>query len=259
MLYTDDDMVIRQYRRCVALNGISSAVDKPDLLNRAVIFEAEPLDDGKRKTEAEIQAKMAADAPVVVRGILDTLVRALRVYDSVKPRFNNRMADYTRWGCAICEALGLGPRFFERAYQLNIALQNEEAIKGSAVAEWLIRWFDYNKFEFGYIGSASDLLNELEEFAKTNYNKDLQWVEGWPRGPTGFGKKLKEIIPSLREVGFKIEYIKSGGRKYRITKVISDSESTLAGQRAMTAFAEVPQLTVEKLLEHVEVVEPLGA
>jgi len=256
MLYTDDDMVIRQYQRCIALNGINVPMDKADLLDRSVILTAEPIDDKRRKTEAYINKKMEVDAPIVVRGILDTLVKALRIYDSVKPMFNNRMADYTRWGCAVCEAIGLDSKYFERAYKFNIAMQNDEAIKGSPVAEWLIRWFDFNKFEHGYTGTPSDLLTDIEDFARSQYNKELQWVDGWPKSARAFGRRLTEVIPSLREIGYVIDYYKSGSRKYRITKIVDDAKSGAIGQMAITAFSELGKLTADIIEEKVKVIDP---
>jgi len=258
MLYTDDDTVIRQYQRCVAINGINIPVDKPDLLDRAVLYLAESLDDKDRKTEAFIKQKMQDDAPKVVRGILDTMVRALNLYEEVTPTYNNRMADYTRWGCAICQAIGLDYKYFERAYQDNIKDQNEEAVKSSPVAEWLVNWYDFNGFKFGYEGTASDLLTTIEEYAKDTLNKDLKWVDGWPDSSRGFGRKLTEIMPSLEEIGYKISYSRSTSRKYKITRIIDDKDDTeTVGQRSL--FIAVPDnkpLTVEMIDNAIEVIKP---
>ena len=258
MLYTDDDTVIRQYQRCVAINGINIPVDKPDLLDRAVLYSADQLDDKERKTEAYIKQKMEADAPKVVRGILDTMVRALNLYDEVTPTYNNRMADYTRWGCAICQAIGLDYKYFERAYQENIRDQNEEAVKSSPVAEWLVKWYDYNNFKHGYEGSASDLLTTIEEYAKEVYNKELKWIEGFPDGSRAFGRKLTEVMPSLEEIGYKISYKKASSGKYKITKIIDDKDDKeTAGQRSL--FIAVPDnkpLTVEMIDNAIEVIKP---
>lgn len=258
MLYTDDDTVIRQYQRCVALNGINIPVDKPDLLDRAVLYVADQLNDKDRKTEAYIKKKMQDDAPKVLRGILDTLVKAMNLYDEVTPTKNNRMADYTRWGCAVCQALGIDYKYFERAYEENIRDQNEEAVKSSPVAEWLVKWYDYNGFKHGYTGSASELLDALLEFGSEQYNRDLKYVEGFPDGSRAFGRKLTEVIPSLDEIGYKVSYKKSSSGKYTISRIVDDADDTeTVGQRSL--FISVPDnkpLTVEMIDEAIKEIKP---
>lgn len=219
MLYTDDDTVIRQLKRCININGINLPADKPDLLDRSVIQIADMIPDSMRKTEAQMDIKMAYDAPRVIRAMLDVLVTALNLYDTIKPIRNNRMADFTYWGCAITEAMGIKKAYFENAYYDNINTQNMETVKSNPVAQWLISFMEFNNF-LTYTGSANELLQVILDFAKETYERDLNWVDGWPKGATPFGKKLTEVIPSLKSIGYNVTYAKSGSRKYVITKLV---------------------------------------
>lgn len=245
MLYTDDETVIRQLKRCIALNGINIPADKPDLLDRSVIQLADMMKDSQRKTEAEINKKMEEDAPRVIRAFLDVMVSAMNHYDSMKPLRNNRMADYTKWGYAISTAIGLEPGFFAKAYQANIDSQDEEVISSQPVADWLMKWIDFNKIT-KYSGSASEIHQTLTEFAAETYNQDLKYVDDFPKGATPMGKKLKEIAPSLISQGVNISYGKSGSRRYDIVKLAKKKGDV--GQTSLASIAGLV-LTSEKLQE----------
>ena len=246
MLYTDDETVIRQLKRCVAINGINIPADKPDLLDRSVIQMADMMKDEKRKTEADINKKMEKDAPMVIRAFLDILVLAMNHYDGIKPIRNNRMADYTKWGYAISMAMGLETGYFANAYQANIDSQDEEVISSQPVADWLLKWIDYNKVT-KYSGSASDIHQTLTEFAADTYNQDLKYIDDFPKGATPMGKKLKEIAPSLVSQGINIGYGKSGSRRYDITRIVN-KEDGVAGQLSLVSIAGLV-LTSDKLVE----------
>jgi hypothetical protein len=53
-LYSDDDDVIYNIRRCVGLNGINISATRPDLLDRALLIGFDTIPNSKRKTEKEI-------------------------------------------------------------------------------------------------------------------------------------------------------------------------------------------------------------
>ncbi len=242
-LFTDDDDVIRQLMRIININGIVFPADKPDLLDRAVLQSAAMINDKNRKTIKQMNEKMNVDAPKVIRAMLDVLVIALNLYDTVKPKRNNRMADFTKFGCAVTEAMGINKGYFENAYHDNINTQDEEAVQASPVATWLIDFMESNNHH-KYHGSAGEILQAITDFAYNTYNRDLdRTVDDWPRGATPFGRKLKEVIPSLRTVGYSIVYAKGRTRSYVITKIARDDKES--GQQQLV---KVPKLTRSALI-----------
>ena len=50
-LYTDDDDVIYNFRRCPGLNGINIVAHKPDLLDRSLLFRLEHIPKKDRRDE----------------------------------------------------------------------------------------------------------------------------------------------------------------------------------------------------------------
>jgi len=248
MLYTDDDSVIRQLRRCIMINGINIPAEKADIFDRSVIHVADILPDEKRKTDAEITIKMQEDAPKVIRAFLDILVKAMQLYPTIEPKRNNRMADYTRWGCAITQAMGIDQAYFENAYYKNIKTQDDEVVKSNPVADWLIKYLEFNN-KTTYDGSSSDIQKDIETFAITEYNKELpRYVDGWPKGSTQFGRKLTEVIPSLKSTGVTIQYVKGTVRRYEIIRTVSKETET--GQHTLIEVED--ELTDKTLLAMLE-------
>ena len=246
MLYTDDESILRQFKRPIAMNGINIPIDKPDLMDRCVFHLMGSIDEKERKTEAEMAQKMSEDAPKVIRAMLGTIVKAMSLYDVVEPTKNNRMADFTKWGCAITKALGLNPQYFEKAYASNIDVQDEEAVKASVVAEYLIKYLEGRNITKTESTSA-ELMREIEDYMFSEYGKTLSKVLGWPSNSVHFGRKMNEIIPSLPSQGVTIMSKKGTRRLYEITRTMKDKEGRITtGQMTFGTIGGNP-LTFDKL------------
>jgi len=201
-LYTDDEDVIYEYRRCCGLTDINIAAERGDLLDRSILIGLEHLPERKRKTESELYAMLEEKAPGILGGILDTLVKALRIYPTIKLPGLFRMADYTKWGCAIAEALGVGRDEFLKAYGENIARQSIEAVRASPVADVLLRFME-TRTSGTWSGTASQLYSELVEVAAEMKVSTRQ--KAWPKKPHTLMRRLNELAPSLPAVGYQIE------------------------------------------------------
>ena len=144
--------------------------------------------------------------------------------------------------CAITKSIGVEQGHFENAYNVNINAQDEEAIRASPVGTWLIEFMKYNN-HVKYEGSADEIKRALEDFADLTYNRDLSRTEGgWPKGATPFGVALTTIIPSLKNVGYTVIYVKGKRRKYAITKI-----AVRKGDKGQQNLVDVQPLTLNQL------------
>ncbi|MCK4482836.1 hypothetical protein KAU55_06380, partial [Candidatus Bathyarchaeota archaeon] len=139
-LYTDDSDVTYNFRRCVGINGINIAAQRGDLLDRVLLTGLKDIPKTRRRTEKELMAEFERCKVDILGGFLDSLVRAIRVYPSVNVKGLFRMADFTRWGCAISVALGKTQDDFIDAYGEKVRKQIEEAAYASPVAMVLMDW-----------------------------------------------------------------------------------------------------------------------
>lgn len=206
-LYTDADDILMNFRRTMVITGINIPTSAPDLLDRMIMIELEP--PSTRREEAVLWEKFRTLHPSIFGGLLDTLAEAMRLRPGVHLSQPPRMADFARWAAAIAEAMGYGANTFEEIYRANAARQVEEVVSSDPVAAAVIPFAG----EVGtWCGTASDLLTCL------NNRNDKQKDPEWPRRAAELGKRLKVLLPSLKESGVTVEF-KSSHKRGRLIAI----------------------------------------
>lgn len=200
-LYSDDDDVIYAFKRCVGLNGINIAAQTGDLLDRAVLVGMVNIEKEKRRTEEELCSEFEKCKPEILGAFLDVLVKAMQLYPQLNPTKLFRMADFTKWGCAISQALGKTAKEFLDAYELKVKAQIEEAAHASPVATVLLDSFSIAKEPWE--GTPTQLYIRLNEHAKMLGISTRQ--KAWPKAPNVLVRQLNELAPSLKSLGLDIE------------------------------------------------------
>jgi len=225
-LYTNDSDVIYSFKRCVGLNGINIAAQRGDLLDRSLLVGLQDIPRDKRKTEEHLLGKLEDCKAEILGGFLDTLVKAIRVYPSVNPKELFRMADFTRWGCAIAIALGYSEEDFINAYKTKVKVQVEEAAHASPLATVLLDYLEINK---KWEGTPSRLYRALLNHAKDAGVSTRQ--KAWPKAPHILVRQLNELTPSLKSLGWEVVTgIRTGSARIitinTVTTVTGDAETS---------------------------------
>jgi hypothetical protein len=223
-LFTNEEDVIFNYRRCVALNGVNLVADKPDLLDRAILLRMERISKEKRKTEDKLWKDFNEVIGEILGGIFDTLAKAATIKPNIHLDELPRMADFMEWGCAISEALGYGLETFMAAYLGNIQSQNKEAIDASPIGDIILKFvedgfkinhpgtLDVEK-ETSWKGTASDLQALLEECA-TFYKINIK-TKPWPKTANVLTRRINEIKTNLQEEGILFDVRREGKDRVR--------------------------------------------
>jgi hypothetical protein len=209
-LYSDDDDTIYSFKRCVGLNGINPAARKGDLLDRSTLFCLEKISNNKRKTEQELVEEFDKDKAVILGAILTIISKALQLYPEIEIREYFRMADFTRFGCAIAQALGKTKEEFIEAYKQKVELQNEEAVNADPVAlvildfcqKRFLRTNDGKLTHENWEGTPTKLLQDISVHAQT-MGINIK-SKSWPTAANAFSRKLNNISASLQALGFEI-------------------------------------------------------
>lgn len=223
-LYTDSDDVVYRIQKTIALNGINQVITKPDLLDRAILIKLKRITPDRRKPEAEFWADFEAAKPRILGSIFDTLVKALAIYPTIQLNEAPRMADFSRWGCAIAEAAGYGKESFIETYRDNINRQNEEAIEASPVAKAVITFMSREDY---WQGTAEELLKDLNRrFGLTSLSSSPLW----PKAPEWMTRRLNDVETNLNAVGIRIDYERTavGGRTIILTNDSRNDDSMSA-------------------------------
>jgi len=210
-LYTDDGAVIYKIKRVIGLNGINIVANKPDLLDRCLLFELCRIQPSQRREEAVVMAEFNKDKPALLGAIFDVLSTAQRIMPEVQLKELPRLADFGRWGEAIARALGYQPYEFVAAYNRNIECQTEEVITSNPIAICLMEYLDSPSFLNqpvdmlgGRLIAPSELLSELIIIAD-RLNIQHKKIKSWPKTPSLLTRRLNELKVSFRSSGVLIE------------------------------------------------------
>jgi hypothetical protein len=202
-LFTDDDDIIYEYKRCLGFNGINLSLTEPDALDRSIMIDLETIDRSKRKQESEIIAEFQILRSDLLGYILDMLVKALQIKPTLQLQDLPRMADFAIWGEAIARAMGYHDMKFLNAYFDNIGKQNIEAVESNILGQTVLRFVDdwYETDGDYWHGPTSKLLQELNSIATTTGINT--YARYWPKSTDSLTRKLRTIASSLKE-GYEI-------------------------------------------------------
>lgn len=209
-LYTNDETVIFVFKRVIGMNGIKSLVNKPDLLDRSIMFELDRIDPKNRKTEKEFWQKFNESLPDILGGIFkvlqQTIVRGISNganYEKDLPR----MADFAMWGSIVADVLGFGKDKFLEIYKNNLTTQNETLIEESSFASCFVRFME---LKTNLSGLLKDVWLEFDEFASDKDKKQ----RFWPTSSVWFSRRIKEFKTSFHDLGWEVDIYKKNTGSY---------------------------------------------
>lgn len=226
-LFTDSDETILRLRRCVALNGINVVATRSDLLDRSILLELDRILKTERKTENAIWKSFEQDLPKILGAIFNTISKAIPLYSEEKLAETGRMADFTCWGYAIAQALGLDGEEFIKAYISNQDTANEEALGSHPVGAAVIALMYKTDC---WSSSVSELLKKLEDIAFDEHINTK--IKTWPKDPNILSQRLKEIKSNLEEIGIFYDVRNAGKyRKITIERYDRDNKNEVVDQK----------------------------
>jgi hypothetical protein len=198
-LFTDEDEVLFDATRPIAVNGIATVGTRPDLLERSLLVELPAIPEERRRTEADVQAEFDAALPGILGALLRAVSGALRQLPLIRLDRLPRMADFCLWATAAEPALGWKPGSFAVAYTAARERAVETALEASPIGEPLRKLLD-QELTGCWEGTASELLDRLRSIAGDSATK----ADDWPRRANSLSAHLRRIEPDLRRVGISI-------------------------------------------------------
>jgi len=161
-LYTDDDDVIRSFKRPVMLNGRTVTGLSSDVMERKIIINLERLEDNKRLGDKELMDTWFSVVPGIRSYIFDIVSQSMALY-GVHDWELMRMADFHKWGEFISRVLGYDELFFTSAYKNNLASGSLKAVEGDALSDLVLQYCE-SKLIFREEISPSSLVTALSSF-----------------------------------------------------------------------------------------------
>jgi hypothetical protein len=199
-LYSDDEDVIVNYRRCIIINGINNNLTEPDALDRCILIELDRIASKLRKEESRVEIQFEELRPKLLGYIFDILVKTLQIKSVLELSHLPRMADFAVWGEAIARAMKYEPMEFIDAYNKNIGRQNIEVIESNQLAQGIVKfvfsWYEEEK-QACWISPTSKVLENLNKISQA-YNIDTT-NKDWPKAANSLTKRLRPLLSNLRD------------------------------------------------------------
>jgi hypothetical protein len=190
-LYTDGQLAVFAFRRCILLNGIDVGALRGDLADRIVKIDLDRIADEARKEETELDAQWAAAYPMILGGLLSLAAETMACLPSVRLDKKPRMADFARILAAVDQLHGTDglSRYIEQA--LTMA---EDSLTSDPFLERM------HEAKIDFTGKAAELLTKI-----TPDVDNWRPPKDWPKDPRTVTSLLKRNAPALRKAGWVVE------------------------------------------------------
>ncbi|MEV7001124.1 ATP-binding protein [Streptomyces sp. NPDC093982] len=213
-LYTDDDVVVLEFRRVLAMTTIDAGALAGDLAERLMTIELHTIPDHKRREENEMDAAYAEAHPSILASLFDLLAQVLRVLPEVQLTERPRMADFARILAAVDKVQGWTTT---DSYRTSARDAVADVLDGEPFAQAVCQLVDQAGPE-GVTLTASELLDRVPTPDKL--------PKKWPKDATRAGGQLKRLAPALRTIGIEVDDSKRGPKpkKQRLYTLTATAE-----------------------------------
>ncbi|MFZ4504668.1 MAG: hypothetical protein ACOYM1_12045, partial [Methylovulum sp.] len=219
-LFTNDEETVLKVKRPVIINSIPRVITAQDLTDRALCIELPTIE---YREELEINAAWDNAKPAIFGGLLDLFVKTLAQLPTVNLKNKLRMADFTRLGEAMTQALGKDAGVFDELYRANRTESVLIALESSPVGLAIRDMVDNHSgsSDTVFFGTVKNLYDQLKIDSAGN-------SESFPRSPRGLSEVIKRQNPALQALGISIvqgtkpERLKEG--RGLTIKIIKNSE-----------------------------------
>lgn len=204
-LWSDGDLAVFAYRRCVIFNSIDVGALAPDLADRALVITLDPISDQARLDDQAFWSRWADAHPKLLGSVLDLAARVLRRLPGITLERNPRMINYARILAAVdaelrTDALG---RYDRQAEDLAA-----DSLTGSPLAVAITE-----VITVPFKGGGSGKLLELVTPSTEGWRPPKDWPAS-ARAATG---ELRRLAPSFRKTGWGFDENARGQRDHLVT------------------------------------------
>lgn len=196
-LYTDDDLAVLKFRRCVILNGIDLGGLAGDLSDRLALVDLKRITAKGRRDEAELAAAWEQDRPAILGGLLDLCAEVHQRLPNLRlPHGLPRMADFAKVLAGVDQITGSEglAHYLDRATRLAA----DSVASDTFVSELQRQRYTADQ------QPAAQILEEITRAAAVT--ADWRAPRDWPKKARQATSLLTRHAPALRSLGWSIEH-----------------------------------------------------
>ncbi|MDG5469656.1 hypothetical protein P9J64_15140 [Deltaproteobacteria bacterium IMCC39524] len=211
-LYTDDEEQSINLHGGLVINGIGNIVEQPDLHQRSLTIELQPISEVQRKSETELLREFDADLPVIMRELFGLIANIFKYLPEAEVSHPERMLDFCRWLAAM-EVISDAPK---GAYQMeysNVINQGQlDSLQSCLLASEVLDFAETLK-SAGWVGTPAELLEDLNATVGRNTQRSREW----PQNPIALSKRLLPLQAGLLTQGVSVTFTRGKHRTIAIT------------------------------------------
>lgn len=214
-LYTDCELAVFAYRRCVIINGIDVGAMRGDLADRMLTITLDAISEEDRLEEDDLWPAWQQVHPRLLGAVLDLAAGVIAAFRSVRLERKPRMADFARVLGAVDRVLGT------RGLATYISKQGEIATDSLTGDAFIIR---ISETVTDFRGTAAELLTEVTPTEET-----WRAPKGWPGNARAVTQRLNRQAPVMRKAGWKVEHDDGRNHTNRVRWTIIPPRAEMAG------------------------------
>lgn len=188
-LYTDSDVSVFAFRRCILLDGIDLGGLRGDMSERLLVIQLEVIDAHRRMTEHQLASTWQEVRPRLFGALLDEVTSVTSIVSGQSLDEFPRMADFAMVVSALDQVNGT--HALERYLEQGTELAADSLTSDPFIAK-LVSGGDE------FVGTSSELLERL------NRGSDSRPPKGWPTKARTVTTLLRRNATSLRKVGWTV-------------------------------------------------------
>lgn len=226
-LYTDDDVVVLEFRRVLAMTTIDAGALAGDLAERLVTIELHTIPDAKRREENEMDQAYADAHAAILASLFDLLADVLKALPDVVLTERPRMADFARILAAVDQVKEWKT---VESYKASARDAVADVLDGEPFATAVAELVDAAGPD-GVTLTTQQILDSVATPDKPS--------KKWPKDATRAGGQLKRLAPALRTIGIEVDDSQRGPapKRQRLYKLTASEErrKAAADRRCETA------------------------
>ncbi|MEU6567307.1 ATP-binding protein [Streptomyces parvulus] len=238
-LYTDDDVVVLEFRRVLAMTTIDAGALAGDLAERLVTIELHTIPDAKRREENEMDQAYADAHAAILASLFDLLAEVLKVLPDVVLTERPRMADFARILAAVDKVQGWTTM---DSYKASARDAVADVLDGEPFAQAVVALVDSAGPE-GLTLTTQQILDSVAAPDKL--------PKKWPKDSTRAGGQLKRLAPALRTIGIEVDDSQRGPapKRQRLYKLTASADRRCETASTASTGAEKGALTSGKSMD----------
>jgi hypothetical protein len=212
-LFTDDDVSVLTFRRCIALTSIDAGRLAGDLAERLLPVELARITPDRRRPDAEITSAYDRARPLVLGALFDLAAGVLAALPTVHLDELPRMADFARTLAALDHVTGWTTL---ADYTSAAAETTTSVVEADPLAQAIAALVAAGPWS----GTAAELLDRI---TPEHPPRD------WPTNARKIAGDLRRLAPALRGNGVAVDFVRStDGARRRLVTLSSTARSVRA-------------------------------